>query len=111
MSTSSLLQTALQNLHVSQMARDPSLTPAPSPRRHPRALSEASGGSSPPDSSDGDGDDGSLDGEEVGGEKMISVGKGTRPGTPIAGKGMVLGQRISKVKDPVCFLSWDKGKL
>lgn len=118
MSTTSLLQTALQNLHVSQMTRDPSLTPASlstpsSPRRQPRDLSQGSDGSSPHDSSDEsfDEDEGDEDGiprqRDAGarggrdGERLVKVGKGTRPGTPVAGKGMVMGQRIGKVKDPV----------
>ncbi|KAI9635834.1 uncharacterized protein MKK02DRAFT_24998 [Dioszegia hungarica] len=93
MSTTSLLQTALQNLKVSQQARDPSLTPSTlsvpsSPRRHPRALSQT-------------GSEGTTTPEFSSDEEMISVGKGTRPGTPVGAKGMVLGQRVGKVKDPL----------
>lgn len=36
-------------------------------------------------------------------DQMVSVGKGTAPGTPIPGRGAVLGQRMKKDrgKDPV----------
>jgi hypothetical protein len=92
------------------MARDPPLTPASlsvpaTPPRHNKPLSLDSGGSSPPDSSDG-----SLDGDDDGssGAKLISVGKGTRPGTPVAGRGQVLGQRLPKVKDPVLSILSDR---
>lgn len=36
-------------------------------------------------------------------EEMVGVGKGTAPGTPVAGRGLVLGQRVKKDKgrDPV----------
>lgn len=37
-------------------------------------------------------------------EIMVAVGKGTRPGTPVPGRGMVLGQRVKredKGRDPV----------
>lgn len=118
MSTTSLLQTALQNLKVSQQARDPSLTPSTlsvpsSPRRHPRALSQtgSEGTTTPEFSSDEYSDEDAADATDGvrgrkgdAGREMISVGKGTRPGTPVGAKGMVLGQRVGKVKDPVSLL-------
>lgn len=101
MTTTSLLQTALQNLHVSQQLREQvgSHTPkAASSRGDP--ASPASGQLTPPLSpSSGE--------EEEDEDELIKVGKGTAPGTPVPGKGMVLGQRLSKLggkvveKDPV----------
>jgi len=94
MSTTSLLQTALQNLHVSQQMRDQSHTPrAPSSRGDGGSL-----GDSPPVSSGEE--------EDEDDEVMVKVGKDTAPGTPVPGqKGMQLGQRLSmlgnKTKDPV----------
>ncbi|WVQ80274.1 hypothetical protein IAT38_002379 [Cryptococcus sp. DSM 104549] len=98
MTTTSLLQTALQNLHVSQQALQPSHTPQPpsSPGSSRYDLESASSqGGSPP-----------LSDHETDDDEMISVGKGTRPGTPVGAKGMVLGQRLAsglggKTKDPL----------
>lgn len=87
--TTSLLHTALQNLHVAQQVAHHSQTPrpassvgsAPSSRAASRPLSRA----------------GSDDEDE-----FVAVGKGTAPGTPIPGKGQVLGQRIKTLgNDPV----------
>jgi len=105
MTTSSLLQTALQNLHVSQQMREQvgSNTPkAPSSASDPG--SPASGLVTPPLSESEDEDDDNV---------MVKVGKGTAPGTPVPGqKGMVLGQRLSglggartREKDPVGLLT------
>jgi hypothetical protein len=40
-------------------------------------------------------------------QEIVGVGNDTRPGTPMAGKGMTLGMRLKKekTKDPVCRLS------
>lgn len=87
--TTSLLHTALQNLHVAQQVAHPSHTPRP-----PSSVgSSRRGGRSVSDEEDDD-------------NEYVAVGRGTAPGTPIAGKGMVLGQRIKKVgsKDPVSEL-------
>lgn len=45
----------------------------------------------------------SLGDEEEDENEIVRVGRGTAPGTPIPGKGMVLGQRIRNLesKDPV----------
>lgn len=90
--TTSLLQTALQNLHVSQQMRDQSHTP-----RAPSSAGDPSSRGSPVDSGEEDDDD----------EIMVKVGKGTAPGTPVPGqRGLQLGQRLSNLggtrsKDPV----------
>ncbi|WVF65976.1 hypothetical protein IAT40_000714 [Kwoniella sp. CBS 6097] len=110
MSTSSLLHTALQNLHVSQQVHQQSHTPHPpgspgSSSKH-ELESVSSRGGSPIPWSDGEGD-GFTDDEQ----EMIGVGKGTRPGTPTgSGKGQVLGQRLPSAlggknsKDPLRVL-------
>lgn len=80
--TTSLLHTALQNLHVAQQVAHPSHTPRP-------ASSVDSGRSSRLGSDDED-------------DELVTVGKGTAPGTPIPGRGQVLGQRIKNASnDPV----------
>ncbi|TXT06126.1 hypothetical protein VHUM_03599 [Vanrija humicola] len=87
--TTSLLHTALQNLHVAQQVAHPSHTPRP-----PSSVgSSRRGGRSASDDEDDD-------------NEYVAVGRGTAPGTPIPGKGMVLGQRINKVgsKDPLRLL-------
>lgn len=39
-------------------------------------------------------------------DELVTVGKGTAPGTPIPGKGQVLGQRIKNASnDPVSVFS------
>lgn len=104
--STSLLQTALQNLHVSQQANNQSHTPRddgsqsrderdPTPGS-PQKWSMRSISSEDGESDDGDGDD------------LVKVGQGTRPATPLPGqKGLVLGQRVSSAlsgknpKDPV----------
>ena len=98
MSTTSLLQTALQNLHVSQQAREQSVTPGP-----------PSSNGSPPLKDDlslsdtGEGDGGETSDEET----IVKVGRGTAVSTPTTGqKGLQLGQRLpsalgGKTKDPV----------
>ncbi|WVQ62592.1 uncharacterized protein L199_000734 [Kwoniella botswanensis] len=85
MSTSSLLHTALQNLHVSQQMHQQSHTPKPpsSPGSTYHELDSSRGGSPVP-FSDGETDD----------EELVEVGKGTRPSTPTTGKGLQLGQRL-----------------
>lgn len=94
MTTTSLLHTALQNLHVSQQMRDQSCTPQPlsmptSPRMSDKELSSNN-------SSEAEDED-----------ELVNVGKGTAPGTPVPGqKGLTLGQRLpsslgAKTKDPV----------
>ncbi|BEI82487.1 hypothetical protein CcaverHIS002_0303550 [Cutaneotrichosporon cavernicola] len=83
--TTSLLHTALQNLHVAQQVAHPSHTPRPPSSRSSPPASRRNG-----DSSDDD--------------EYVPVGHGTAPGTPIPGKGMVLGQRIKKdngARDPL----------
>ncbi|WVR03553.1 hypothetical protein IAU60_000545 [Kwoniella sp. DSM 27419] len=101
MSTSSLLHTALQNLHVSQQVHQQSHTPrAPSsPGSTSRDLDTVSSrGGSPVPWSDGEG--------ETDDDEFIDVGKGTRPATP-TGKGLQLGQRLPSAlggknsKDPL----------
>ena len=88
--STSLLQTALQNLHVSQ--RNQSRSP-----RAPSSPGDNEPGS-PPSSSDGEED------EE---DELVIVGQGTRPATPAPGqKGLVIGQKVpsslgGKSKDPV----------
>jgi hypothetical protein len=95
MSTTSLLQTALQNLHVSQQQREQSHTPRPPSSRGDPSSLPSSRGETPPESG----------GEEDDDEVLVTVGKGTAPGTPVHGRGMVLGQRLSglspKGRDPV----------
>lgn len=84
--TTSLLHTALQNLHVAQQVALPSHTPRP----------PSSVGSSRRRSGDSDEDDDA--------NEFVRVGRGTAPGTPIPGRpGMLLGQRIQSLnsKDPV----------
>lgn len=82
--TTSLLHTALQNLHVAQQVAHPSHTPRP----------PSSASSSRRRSAESEDDDDN---------ELVTVGFGTAPGTPIPGKGMVLGQRIKTLnsKDPV----------
>ncbi|WWD22467.1 hypothetical protein CI109_106960 [Kwoniella shandongensis] len=107
MSTTSLLQTALQNLHVSQQVHQQSHTPRPpsSPGssrhtdlEHDLESVSSRGGSPNPGLSEDETDD----------DELISVGKGTRPGTP-TGKGLQLGQRLpsslggKNTKDPLRF--------
>ncbi|KAK8845514.1 hypothetical protein IAR55_006229 [Kwoniella newhampshirensis] len=110
MSTTSLLQTALQNLHVSQQVHQQSHTPRPpsslgSSRHYDPEHDRESITTS---SSTGGSVSGSGD-EETDEDEMISVGKGTRPGTP-TGKGMQLGQRLpsalggKNTKDPLRIL-------
>jgi hypothetical protein len=93
-SATSLLQTALQNLHVAQQAQTLSQTPRPpSSRGDYDAQSVTSGGSNDYEDED--------DGE------MVGVGEGTRPGTPLIGqKGLSLsrggsGGGVPRSKDPV----------
>ncbi|WWC58220.1 uncharacterized protein I303_100756 [Kwoniella dejecticola CBS 10117] len=98
MSTSSLLHTALQNLHVSQQVHQQSHTPKPpsSPgsgsgsNYHEHELDSSRGGSPVPFSdAEGETDD----------EELVQVGKGTRPSTPTAGArglGLQLGQRLPR---------------
>ncbi|KIR30133.1 hypothetical protein I307_00210 [Cryptococcus deuterogattii 99/473] len=83
MATSSLLQTALQNLHVSQQIHQQSHTPHPpsSPGSTSSRLSSAGG---TPPVSDWETDD----------DEIITVGKGTRPATPVGGRG---GAKLSSV--------------
>lgn len=87
MATSSLLQTALQNLHVSQQIHQQSHTPHPpsSPGSTSSRLSSAGG---TPPVSDWETDD----------DEIITVGKGTRPATPVFKLSSVLGE---KSRDPV----------
>lgn len=87
--TTSLLHTALQNLHVAQQVAHPSHTPRP-PSSVGSSKFRLSGASS-----NGD--------EEEDDNEFVRVGLGTAPGTPIPGRGMVLGQRIKNLnsKDPV----------
>lgn len=93
--STSLLQTALQNLHVSQQVHQPSHTPRPPSSRGGNDSSSSRGGSSP--SSGGEEDD----------DELVRVGQDTRPATPLPGqKGLVLGQKVpsglgGKGKDPV----------
>ncbi|ORX34743.1 hypothetical protein BD324DRAFT_582961 [Kockovaella imperatae] len=83
----SLLQTALQNLHVSQQARDQSHTPLADDASE--ATASSSRNVSPPES----GTDDDLDD----GDDYIAVGRGTRPGTPsVSQRGFK-----SKKKDPL----------
>lgn len=88
--TTSLLHTALQNLHVAQQVAHPSHTPRP-----PSSVGSGSGVRLSGPSSNGD--------EDEDDSEYVRVGLGTAPGTPIPGKGMVLGQRIKNLnsKDPV----------
>jgi len=87
--TTSLLHTALQNLHVAQQVAHPSHTPRP-PSSVGSSKFRLSGASS-----NGE--------EEEDDNEIVKVGLGTAPGTPIPGRGMVLGQRIKNLnsKDPV----------
>jgi hypothetical protein len=88
--TTSLLHTALQNLHVAQQVAHPSHTPRP-------ASSVDSGRSSRA---------GSRMASDDEDDELVTVGKGTAPGTPIPGKGQVLGQRIKNASnDPVSVFS------
>ncbi len=92
--TTSLLQTALQNLHVSQQIHHPSHTPRPPSSRGGHESASSRGGSS------------SSSGGEEDEDELVRVGQDTRPGTPLPGqKGLVLGQVPSglggKGKDPV----------
>ena len=86
--STSLLQTALQNLHVSQQVHHPSHTPAGNESNNWQEGSSAS-------SSEEDEDE------------LVGVGQDTRPATPLPGqRGLVLGQRVpstlgGKGKDPV----------
>lgn len=99
MSTTSLLQTALQNLHVSQQTRDQSSSPLPRSPRLDRSPQLDPAGDSDNSAISSDGEDDS--------DELVQVGRGTRPATPLVGqKGLVLGQRVSsalggKSKDPV----------
>lgn len=89
--TTSLLHTALQNLHVAQQVAHPSHTPRPPSSRSSPTQSRRNGDASSDD------------------EEYVRVGQGTAPGTPIPGKGMVLGQRIKKdngARDPVSLVAW-----
>jgi len=88
--TTSLLHTALQNLHVAQQVAHPSHTPRP-PSSVGSSKFRLSGASS-------NGEE-----EEEDDNEIVKVGLGTAPGTPIPGRGMVLGQRIKNLnsKDPV----------
>ncbi|WRT63752.1 uncharacterized protein IL334_000677 [Kwoniella shivajii] len=83
MSTSSLLHTALQNLHVSQQQQHlQSFTPqAPS---SPGSTNGSRDNSPIPFSDDETDDD----------DELVNVGKGTRPSTPTTTKGLMLGQRL-----------------
>ncbi|EJT47746.1 hypothetical protein A1Q2_04152 [Trichosporon asahii var. asahii CBS 8904] len=81
--TTSLLHTALQNLHVAQQVAHPSHTPRP-------ASSVDSGRSSRA---------GSRMASDDEDDELVTVGKGTAPGTPIPGKGQVLGQRIKNASN------------
>jgi len=93
--STSLLQTALQNLKVSQQVHQPSHTPRPPSSPGDNESSSSKGASSA--SSEEDDEEGEL----------VRVGQGTRPGTPLPGqKGLVLGQKVpsglvGKAKDPV----------
>ena len=90
--STSLLQTALQNLHVSQQLQRPS-----------RPASTHAGNDS---SSSRDVSSASSGGEEDE-DELVIVGQDTRSATPMLGqKGLVLGQRLpashgGKAKDPV----------
>ena len=97
--STSLLQTALQNLHVSQQVRRPSRpesTHAGNDSSSSRDVSSASSG-----------------GEEDE-DELVIVGQNTRSATPMLGqKGLVLGQRLpgshgGKAKDPVGIQSSPK---
>ena len=113
MSTTGLLQQALQNLHVSQQARDGmSLTPRsisqPGTPRKKAAGGGTSMGRSPsapgtPRSEASNGASRGESGEDSSGDEIVEVGNDTRPGTPLPGKGLTLGMRAKKDrgKDPV----------
>jgi hypothetical protein len=92
-SATSLLQTALQNLHVAQQAQNQSHTPrAPSSRGDTREGSTRGGSSASSDEDD---------------DELVKVGEGTRPGTPLPGqRGLTLGRGgsgsgLPRSKDPV----------
>ncbi|TYJ54911.1 hypothetical protein B9479_004419 [Cryptococcus floricola] len=95
MANSSLLQTALQNLHVSQQIHQQSHTPNP-PSSPGSTSSRLSSGANTPPFSDYDTDE----------DELVAVGKGTRPVTPTGGK---FGGRLpsllgGKSRDPLRVL-------
>ncbi|WWC66646.1 uncharacterized protein I206_100550 [Kwoniella pini CBS 10737] len=100
MSTSSLLHTALQNLHVSQQIHQQPHTPG----SNYNELDSSRGGSPIPFS------DGELTTTDDEGDELVQVGKGTRPSTPTtttSSRGLQLGQRLPRslggknTKDPL----------
>ncbi|WWC85906.1 uncharacterized protein L201_000776 [Kwoniella dendrophila CBS 6074] len=105
MSTSSLLHTALQNLHVSQQLHNQSHTPkAPS---SPGSLSHHD---QETDDNYSENENESQGGDFTDEEELIAVGKGTRPSTPTATStkaGLQLGGRLpsslggKNTKDPL----------
>ncbi|OXC71155.1 hypothetical protein AYX13_00021 [Cryptococcus neoformans] len=92
MATSSLLQTALQNLHVSQQIHQQSHTPHPPSSPGSTSSRLSSTGGTPP-MSDWEADE----------DELIAVGKGTRPVTPVGGRGSAKPPSIlgGKSKDPL----------
>lgn len=96
MATSSLLQTALQNLHVSQQIHQQSHTPHPPSSPGSTSSRLSSPGGTPP-MSDWEADE----------DELIAVGRGTRPATPVGGRGgtKLPGILGGKSKDPVSSLA------